>query len=450
LQGNSFHPPTIGEARVMTDTARLRRRSAQTVQKSTRRPPASLVWLVFAGGLALSPFADYLSIRGAHGFDATGSDARYSLFVRGSMVAGLLLLLLANGRVKLSSWRTALLALVAIVASIATCAFGNMSSAEFAQQAVFVLKVFAFFVCLAALSGMSDRRIEKLDSIVRFTLFAYALAIVAGALFSIDMFRSYWADTQIRSGYKGIVYAQNEASALMIVGLSYGLLRVLKSGWSVSDGALVGSIVLASCLVGTKAAIAGAVAMTCSYFFCRHRVPQATLRALTLVAVLVCVALAAYFLLPGVRSAVDLSLRYFAYQHDHARDGGALTMVLSGRDVKFSNVWDQVAKEDYIPLIMGGYPVVRYLVEIDVPDLVLAMGLPVGVFYFWGMGKAFLYRESGTVPRFGRWFYIVLMATACTAGHVLVSAIVSPYLAMIAVQVKRAAEDRRANEKVGQ
>ncbi|MFM0552058.1 O-antigen ligase family protein [Paraburkholderia sediminicola] len=363
------------------------------------------------------------------------------------MVAGLLLFLLANGRVKLSSWRTALLAVVAIVASIVTCAFGNMSSAEFAQQAVFILKVFSFFVCLAALSGMSDGQLEKLEPIVRFTLFAYALAIVAGAVFSIDMFRSYWADTQIRSGYKGIVYAQNEASALMIVGLGYGQLRVLKSGWSVWNGALVGSIVLASCLVGTKAAMAGAVAITCSYFYCRHRVPQATFRALTLVAALVGIAVAAYLSLPGVRSAVDLSLQYFTYQHDHAGDGGVLTMVLSGRDVKFSNVWDEVAKDGYVPLLTGGYPVVRYLVEIDVPDLVLAMGLPVGVFYLWGVGKAFLYRESGAVPRFGKWFYIVLMATACTAGHVLVSAIVSPYLAMIAVQVKRAAEDRRALTK---
>ncbi|WNC92376.1 O-antigen ligase family protein [Paraburkholderia sp. FT54] len=410
--------------------------------------------MVFAGGLALSPLADYLSVRAAHGLGTAGGDARYSLFVRGSMVGGLLFLL-ANGRVKLSSWRTALLAVVAIVASIATCAFGTMSSAEFAQQAVFILKVFSLFVCLAALSGMSDGQLEKLEPIVRFTLFAYALAIVAGAVFSIDMFRSYWADTQIRSGYKGIVYAQNEASALMIVGLSHGLLRVLKSGWSVANGALVGSIVLASCLVGTKAAMAGAVAMTCSYFYCRHRVPQATFRALTLVAALVGIALLAYLALPGVRSAVDLSLQYFMYQHDHASDGGVLTMVLSGRDVKFSNVWDEVAKDAYVPLLTGGYPVVRYLVEIDVPDLVLAMGFPVGIFYLWAVGKAFLYRESGVVPRFGKWFFIVLMATACTAGHVLVSAIVSPYLAMIAVQVKRAAQDRRAgsprsNEKVGQ
>ncbi len=366
------------------------------------------------------------------------------------MVAGLLLVLLAGSRLKRSSWRTALLAVLAILAAAVTYAFGDMSSAELAQQIVFVLKVFSFFVCFAALSGMSAQQLEELEPIMRFTLLAYALSIVTGAVFSIDMFRSYWADTQIRSGYKGIVYAQNEASALMIVGLSYGLLRVLKSGWSVWNGALIGSIVLASGLVGTKAAMAGTVAVTCSYFYARYRVPKATARALGVVGTLASIAVVVYLVVPGVKSAVALSLQYFMYQYGQTRGAGMLTMALSGRDVKFSNVWDDVAKEGYVALLTGGYPVVRYLVEIDVPDLVLAMGLPVCVLYLWSMGKAFLCGEGGAMPRFGKWFFIVLMATACTAGHVLVSAIISPYLAMIAVLVKRAAAEHPASrEKSG-
>ncbi|MFM0295718.1 MULTISPECIES: O-antigen ligase family protein [Paraburkholderia] len=425
----------------MTDAVFVQQGNRLAAHEPTRQPGTPLIWMVFAGGLALSPFADYLSVLAAHGIESAGGDARFSLFVRGSMVGGLILFMLAGGRIRLSSWRTALLAVLAIIASAGAVVFGDVTSAEFTQQAVFVLKVFSFFVCLAALSGMSDSQLEKLEPIVRLTLFAYALAIMVGAVFSIDMFRSYWAETQIRSGYKGIVYAQNEASALMIVALGYGLLRVLTSGWTAWNGALVGSIVLASCLVGTKAAMAGALAMTCSYLYCRHRVPQATLRAAALVAVLVGLAGAVYLSLPGVRSAVDLSLQYFMYQHDHAGEGGMLTMILSGRDVKFSNVWDEVASEGFVPLLTGGYPVVRYLVEIDVPDLVLAMGLPVCVLYLWRVGRAFLYRGNGAVPGFGKWFYIVLMGTACTAGHVLVSAIVSPYLAMIAVLVERGAAD---------
>ncbi|WP_434113589.1 hypothetical protein [Paraburkholderia caffeinilytica] len=434
----------------MSDVIPMHRHGGQSgasVCKPTQWAPISLRWAIFAVGLALSPFADFLSVRAVHGLDAASGDARYSLFVRGGMVIGLFIVLLTSGRVRLSSWRTALLAMVAIVASAVTYAFGDMSSAEFALQAVFVLKVFSFFVCFAALSGMSNRQLDELEPIMRFTLLAYALSIIAGAVFSIDIFRSYWANTQIRSGYKGIVYAQNEASALMIAGLGYGLLSALTSGWSAWRRVLVGSIVLASLLVGTKAAMAGVIAMTCSYLYCRHRILQATIRALAVAGVLAGIALAVYLSVPSVRRAVQLSLQYFMYQHDRAGGAGMLSTVLSGRDIKFSNVWGGLAKDDYVALLTGGYPVVRYLVEIDVPDLVLAMGLPVCAIYLWSVGKAFLYGEAGAVPRFGKWFFFVLMATACTAGHVLVSAIVSPYLAMIAVLVKRAAAERRSSTR---
>jgi len=414
----------------------------------TQRTPISLGWTIFAVGLVLSPLADFLSVRAAHGLYAVGGDARYSLLVRGSMITGLLIVLLTSGKVRLSSWHTALLAVVAIVASASTYAFGDMSNAEFIQQAVFVLKVFSFFVCLAALSGMSKEQLEALEPIIRITLLAYASSIFLGATFSIDMFRSYWADTQIRSGYKGIVYAQNEASALMIVGLGYGLLRTLQSGWSRWNGVLVASIVVASCLVGTKAAMAGAIAMTCLHFYCRHRVPQATVRALAVVGALFGIAFALYLSMPNVRSAVQLSLQYFVYQREHAGGDGLLTIILSGRDVKFSNVWGDVARDGYMALLIGGYPVVRYLIEIDVLDLVLVMGLPVCFLYLWSVGKAFFHGEGGAVTRFGKCFFLVLMATSCTAGHVLVSAIVSPYLAMIAVLVSRAALENRSLKRV--
>ena len=408
-----------------------------------RRSSLSWIWIIFATGLALSPLADFLSVKAAHGADGGAGDARYSLLLRGSMAVGLFVVLLSAKSAKLSSWRIGLLAIVAGLASAATYALGDMSAGEVAQQEILILKVFSFFVCLAALSGLRDDELEALKPMVRYTLLAYALAILAGAVFSIDMFRSYWGDTEIRAGYKGIVYAQNEASALMIAGLGYGLLTVLISGWSVANGAFVACFLLASGLVGTKAALAGAVSIMCGYLYSRHRVPQATLRALAVVASFVFIAAAAYLCMPAVRSAVDLSVQYFTYQHDHAGQGATLSTILSGRDLKFSKVWDDVSSGGYMALLTGGYPIVRYLIEIDLPDLILAMGLPVCAIYLCMLAKPFLHRGDGSVLRFGKWFFVVLMATACTAGHVLVSAIVSPYLAMIAVLLQRAAASRR-------
>ncbi|MPW20863.1 hypothetical protein GCT13_29350 [Paraburkholderia sp. CNPSo 3157] len=404
----------------------------------TKRNRITLTSAVFAIGMVLSPIADFLSVRASYGFEDAGDSGRYSLLVRGGMVFGLILVMLMRKRMKTSSLRTAFFAIAAIAVSTVAWALGGISIGEYLQQSVLVLKVFSFFVFFAALSGMDDRQIEGLQSLIRLSLLVYALSIVAGAVFSIDLFRSYWGDTQIRSGYKGIIYAQNEASALMIVGLAYGLQRVLRSGWTLFNAFLTGSIFIASLLVGTKAAAIGALMTTCSYLYARYSLMRATLQAATVISLVAGAAISVYLTSQNVRDAVDLSVRYFTYQHEHANGERFLTVLLSGRNVKFSKIWDDVSQKGFVPLLTGGYPVVRYLIEIDVLDLTLALGLPVFTLYLCWLGKAFIHRSRGCIQRFGKLFFIVLMATAATAGHILVSALVGPYLAIIAVYLSRA------------
>lgn len=402
------------------------------------RHSATLIWVLFAVGMALSPIGDFLSVRASQ----DGSEGSVSLLVRGGMVVGFMVALLLSGRIRQSSAYVAILAAVSLVASVFAYGQTEMTGVELSKQAIFIFKVFSFFVCYAALSRVGDKRLEKLQPLVTAVLITYALAIIAGAALSIDMFRSYQADTHIRSGYKGIVYAQNEASALLIVGLAYGYLRVLCHGWRVSHLVLIGSMLGASMLLGTKGALVGALGVTCAYFYARHNVLKATLRALIVVAVLAAMAISAYLAIPSIHQAVDLTWQYFSYHHDHADGSGLLTIVMSGRNVKFANVWDELSRQHYVSLLTGGYPVVRYQVEIDAPDLTLALGLPIFLLYMQAFASRFVYRGRTAVVRFGKLFFIVLIALACTAGHVLVSALISPYLAIIAVVVGRAAKHR--------
>jgi hypothetical protein len=421
-------------------------RSPKPFSDSVVRRSATLVWMLCGLGLALSPLSDFLSVRASQ----NGNEAPFSLLLRGGMVAGLLVALLLRGRVREFSARMAFLAITAIVVSSFAYAWGEMSGGELGKQTIFILKVFSFFVCYSAFSGMDDTQLEKLEPLIKAVLMTYALAIIAGAALSIEMFRSYQADTQIRSGYKGIIYAQNEASALLIVGLAYAYTSVLKSGWRVFNMALAGSVMVASMLLGTKGAAVGAVGVTFAYLYARYGVLKATSRALLVVALLAVMAISAYLTMPSVKQAADLTFRYFTYHHDHANGNGALTVLLSGRNVKFANVWGELAQQNYVPLLTGGYPVVRYQVEIDAPDLALALGLPVFVLYIWAFASRFLYRGRARLVRFGRFFFIVLMAVACSAGHVLVSALISPYLAVIAVMVARCAALRKVTSVAGQ
>jgi hypothetical protein len=399
------------------------------------RLSASWVWMLLAAGFLLSPLGDFLSVRGA---TALGGEARYSLYIRGTIAVGLAAALLLRGRLRAPSLHLALLATVPILAAGVTCAAGGMTVRELAEQAVFVFKVFSFFLYLAAISGLSQKRLLALEPWLRLALLVYAGAILAGASLSIEMFRSYLADTQIRSGYKGIVYAQNEASALMMVALAYACQRVLRLGWSFRDAVLVASLVGASLLIGTKAAAAAAVLVPSLYFYARHGAVQATLRAGVTLALLAAAAAAAYMLVPAVTQAADLTLHYFLYHYENGGSDKLATVVLSGRNLKFAKVWADLAQHNYLALLTGGYPVVRYLVEIDGPDLALAFGLPVFALYLHALARAFAGarstpRISTPASRFNTLFFGVLLLAACTAGHVLVSAIIGPYLAFLAV-----------------
>src|SRR5437899_12629168 len=107
------------------------------------RLSASGVWMLLAAGFLLSPLGDFLSVRAA---TALGGEARYSLDIRGTIAVGLAAALLLRGRLRVPSLHLALLATVPILAAGVTCAAGGMTVRELAEQAVFVFKVFSFFL----------------------------------------------------------------------------------------------------------------------------------------------------------------------------------------------------------------------------------------------------------------------------------------------------------------
>jgi len=409
-------------------------RSNRVVNPETRGYALALIWVLFAMALCVTPLADFLTVRAA-GPDGTGG--RYSLIIRSFVVVALLYATFIGGNAKRTSCINALLAIFPVAVAAVAVLKGDMSATEFAAQGIFVSKIFSFFVYAAALSSLSERQRVQLEPFVLYALLIYALAIIMGATFSIDMFRSYQADTQVRSGYKGIVFAQNEASALMITGLGYAYLQVLRFGWRKRLTLVIVMLTAASMLIGTKAAAVGAFAVTCVYLFARHSAVGAAFKALVAVAGLFTIAIAAYTMSPAVHDAVSLTFDYFTYHYEHARGNAVLTILLSGRDVKFSQVWADLTAIDYLPILTGGYPVTRYLIEIDLPDLILCMGLPVFCCYLTAFRGQFMSTHPGPVARYGQYFFILILAVASTAGHTLNSAVTSPYLALTAVMIRR-------------
>ncbi|WP_420211506.1 hypothetical protein ACN8ZM_29320 [Burkholderia aenigmatica] len=407
---------------------------------------ATLVWVILGLGLILSPVGDFLSVYAKSSEAVQGGDTRVSLAVRGLIVAGLLTATLWGLRVRVSDMRVAIASSLALCVTLIAYAVGSMSPREAIEQIIYVLKIFSFFVYPAAMTRLDDRRLAQIETVVFASLLAYGGAIVLGATLSIEMFRSYQAQTHIRSGYKGIIYAQNEAAALVVVSIAFGYLHALVRGWSSRSVALVCCMLIAALLTGTKGAVVGVLGTTCAYFYSRHNAFKATRYAAIVIGGLAVSAVLAYLFIPQVSQAVELSQRYFSSQGSRIGGDKLVTLLLSGRNLKFAAIWDDLRQQDFVSLLTGGYPVVRYMVEIDVPDLILMFGLPIFFIYFLALTRAFVRRGPRTRSRrFGILFFIVLIAMASSAGHVLGSAVIAPYLALIAVMIQR--DIRNAHEQ---
>lgn len=170
--------------------------------------------------------------------------------------------------------------------------------------------------------------------------------------------------------------------------------------------ALVACMLVAAALTGTKGAMLGALGVTCAYLYARHNALKASGYAGIALLVLGAAAAGAYLFIPKVAAAVDLSLRYFEYRGGRIGNDKILTLLLSGRNLKFANVWADVEQNHYIALLTGGHPVVRYMVEIDVPDLILAFGFPIFVLYFASLTRTFVRGgQHRNANRFGCLFF---------------------------------------------
>ena len=394
------------------------------------------IFLLLTIGFICNPLFDSISVILNSG---AVEASRISLITRGLFSALVFLSAIVLNFGKKNKIATLLICILPISSCIVWMTFGLYDSQTFLENTIYTIKAASFFSFLYVLNKLTEKEFSALELTIKTTLLIYLLCIVVGAFLDISAFRSY--SLAERSGYKGIIIAQNEAAGLILAAALIPALRLVQRKSKNIDIIVFILAVISSFLLGAKASILGIVLSVAALCICRYGALRAIPAIILSLIVLFSTALLAYTFITEVNLAVQSSISYFEYQYDHYANGNIITLLLSGRDNKLDYVLNSVIPQNYFYILFGGYPMGDYSIEVDFPDLVLLMGFPIAVIYILQLIKAFTSARDKTINLYSYFCLGIILIIANTAGHIFVSALVLPYISFLCAQLRRSAID---------
>lgn len=284
-----------------------------------------------------------------------------------------------------------------------------------------------FFFCIAfKYLFKNSQNIDFLEKIFKLSFIAYTSSILLGPVLGIEAFKSYG---EVRYGYKGIILAQNEASALLLVGLLFfGYKITLKTSDNIDKIGVITAIV-AAFIIGTKAALILPIAVLSIILITRNGIIKSALPILISFVALPIFIYTLTLVSSSAQEVIESTTQYLTYQFTHYANDSIISLLLSGRDDKLQNVWQDIVNNNPFHLVFGGYPLGSYSTELDFFDLAFLLGIPILVVYFINLKNAFLSDRKGITRRYYMLSLILIILISNSAGHVLTSALALPYMA---------------------
>ncbi len=242
------------------------------------------------------------------------------------------------------------------------------------------------------------------------------------------MFHTYGGD---RWGVKGIIISGNEASGFLLIALAWSLLHLK----GVFGSALCLVVVCAMLMCGTKSAIVGLLFLVCGWLWSNGGMKSILSMGLFIVLGSV-ILMVAYVSSEFIQFEVENTYNYFEYQFDHNANGSWVTLALSGRDYKLVDVYSDILNSSFWVVFIGGYPIARYSVEMDVFDFFALAGVGGLIVYAvsWYRLWANIKPTTKNVDRFKYVFILVFFVLGFLGGHLFYSAIAAPFLAALAIK----------------
>jgi len=386
--------------------------------------------------LLVSPFADFVTVFSRHHEIAMGS--RFSLLFRLFILAALVVLcVIDDTRDRKLLWMVfgggVLVHLLFMIANT------DENLSLYLEGVLTLVKFHLFFLYLAAIKitmnlGMSYEKILKTFYVM---IAFYAVTIIAGAIFNIEMFHYYSTE---RWGVKGVIIAGNEVSGLLVAAL--GILLI--NDRTRSNILLIILVALAMVLCGTKAALLGLVMiMTAHYLSSGGLASVAKLAVVFLTVLVICGMIYSNNL--AVQEAILNSVAYFEYQFDNYANGSVFTLLLSGRDLKLDVVVNDIINTNIIHFFVGGYPISGYMIEMDLFDYIALSGVIGAAVYFYFWIAEWKGMQGGYKKRFTYSFLLTFIALGFMGGHMFYSAVAAPFLAFMVLSLKEDSKSKCRN-----
>ena len=186
-------------------------------------------------------------------------------------------------------------------------------------------------------------------------------------------------------------------------------------------------MVLAALMLGTKAGLLIAVTALMGVFAVNfNKIRLSHKIVLAMLVIMLLIFLANWFwevLFP----MLEASFQYFTSKLINTSLHGYFSLLVSGRDTKLMEVMAHLEVTNYVHLLIGGWPISLYMVEMDYFDLILLFGIPIGslLFYFY----FYLVITSLTKSSLHLLFIALMAIITFLAGHVIFSMLHAPLLA---------------------
>jgi len=308
----------------------------------------------------------------------------------------------------------------------------SFSTITFIENIALILKYFSFPLILLWCKRLDIGKIEVLRKVVYISIILYCLSIVVSPILAVEGLRTYPEESG-RFGFKGLISSGNETAMILLIACFWsGQIYLSKKRFL--DLLVFFLTIISALMVGSKAGLLIAMGSLLGVFALNFKRLK-----LSHILILVSIFLIFIFQFGGwlwtyLYPAIELTYQYFSSRITDNSLSNYFSLMVSGRDVKMLEVIAQLGTYNYIHLLIGGWPVSNFMIEMDYFDLTLLFGIPIGTlmfsYYFYLIFKLL----DATVMQ--SLFFLIMLATTFFAGHIIFSMLHSPLLAVYLLHSK--------------